>query len=327
MAFQFFNYNKPGPGVSKDAPPKKRISLYFEIFFRKFFNLIKVNLLFLIPVVLAVALIFGLMFVLEKAGVKSLSWIILLIPLIFVSPFIAGITFVTRNYAREEHAFIFSDFKDAVKGNWKQFLFHGIITYAFISIMSITIPFYLAQVATNKFFYVPLAICMAVSLIFLFMQYYIPVMIITFDLKLKQIYKNAAILAIAGLGRNILLTIVLGAVIVLMDWLLGIVVLTVLIDILLIVCLFFAWVSFTTNFMVYPLIVKLMIKPFYEAKEEEAATVKEKVTEAGAEDASEEETVPQRDEELVQKSEYVYMNGKLVKKSLLDEESLFEDKT
>ena len=36
------------------------------------------------------------------------------------------------------------------------------------------------------------------ALITLFMQFYIPLMIVTFDLKLIQIYKNALIFAFAG---------------------------------------------------------------------------------------------------------------------------------
>ena len=40
----------------------------------------------------------------------------------------AGVGYVTRNWARDEHAFIWSDFKDAVKENWKQGLVISLIT-------------------------------------------------------------------------------------------------------------------------------------------------------------------------------------------------------
>ena len=40
------NYSKPGPGVDKNAPPKKGLNLFYEIFFRKFWDIIKLNLLY-----------------------------------------------------------------------------------------------------------------------------------------------------------------------------------------------------------------------------------------------------------------------------------------
>ena len=53
--------------------------------------------------------------------------------------------------------------------------------------------------------YVPLIICFLLSFLFICAQFYIPTMIITFDLGLRQIYKNAFIFAILGLWRNLML--------------------------------------------------------------------------------------------------------------------------
>lgn len=47
-------YLKEGPGIEKDAPPKTGIALFFEILVREFWQLLKLNLLFVlcsIPVV------------------------------------------------------------------------------------------------------------------------------------------------------------------------------------------------------------------------------------------------------------------------------------
>ncbi|WP_417077036.1 YesL family protein, partial [Hominenteromicrobium sp.] len=51
------------------------------------------------------------------------------LPLILLSPFTCGLAYVTRNFAREEHAFVWSDFWDAVKNNWKPALLNGVIVY------------------------------------------------------------------------------------------------------------------------------------------------------------------------------------------------------
>ena len=44
----FFNYNKEGPGVPRDLPPKRGLFRFFEILGRKYSKLIGVNLLYFI---------------------------------------------------------------------------------------------------------------------------------------------------------------------------------------------------------------------------------------------------------------------------------------
>ena len=52
-----------------------------------------------------------------------MMWLIGLIPCIAITgPSSAGAAYVMRNWARDQHAFLFSDFKDAFKSNWKQAL-------------------------------------------------------------------------------------------------------------------------------------------------------------------------------------------------------------
>jgi hypothetical protein len=48
--FGLFDYNKPGPGVPnpEDVPPKSPFVVFFEILQRKFWSLVKVNLMFLL---------------------------------------------------------------------------------------------------------------------------------------------------------------------------------------------------------------------------------------------------------------------------------------
>ena len=48
----FFNYNKTGSGVDKNAPEKSRIVVFFEILLRHFWKIMEVNMLysvFLLP--------------------------------------------------------------------------------------------------------------------------------------------------------------------------------------------------------------------------------------------------------------------------------------
>ena len=52
----FNNYDKPGPGVSKDEPRKAPPIRFFEIFWRKLSKLVQLNLIYMIPFTLAVAI-------------------------------------------------------------------------------------------------------------------------------------------------------------------------------------------------------------------------------------------------------------------------------
>lgn len=77
---------------------------------------------------------------------------------------------------------------------------------------------------------------------------------------------------------------------------------TFLIASILFIFLFFAFVSFLINFMVYPNVDRYIIRPFYEKQEES----KERTTD-------------------IEKSEYVYVDGRLVKREIAEKDSLFDD--
>ena len=92
MGFFSNMYNKEGPGVDKDAPQKHRFFLFFELYFRKFWQLITLNLIYFV----------------------------FCIPIVTIGPATAGFTYVLRNFSREEHSFVWMDFFDNFKKNFKQ---------------------------------------------------------------------------------------------------------------------------------------------------------------------------------------------------------------
>lgn len=316
--FGFGNYDKPGPGVSKDEPPKAAPIRFFEIFFRKFSKLVQANLIFILPTIVVCILMIAIYmapthFAVNISGMFEIDgWatFIVPLPLILLSPFLAGLTFITRNFAREEHAFVWSDFWDAVKGNWKYFLLNGLICYGVFTLLSFAFLYYYSMAVSNWIFYIPLWLCVVVAVVFLFAQYYLPIMFITFDLKFTHAYKNALIFTAAGFGRNILVTIILGAM---LFALLNIPLLniTLLVYVLLLVFIIFAFISFLISFAVYPVIDRYMIQAAKRMengeKEETAGPVEEEFPGLFSQPSAEE------DEDDGDK--YVYVNGRLMKKS------------
>ena len=147
-------------------------------------------------------------------------------------------------------------------------------------------------------------------------------MIVTFDLPLRKIYRNALIFSIAGLWRNLLLTAIFFLMLFLFYQALATILGTMILAVFLVVFCF-SFVSYTISFLVYPLIEKLLIKPYYEQQARQNQPV---------ENETEEVSVPSEEDlhkgEMDQEDapEYVYINGRLMKRSDLNDEQVFEDK-
>lgn len=316
----FGNYSKPGPGINKDEMPKAAPVRYFEIYGRKFTKLVQVNLIFFIPFAIAAALMVLLFFLpvphiqlnLPTANSDSGQvydlWVryVVPIPLVFVSPFVAGITIVTRNFAREEHAFIFADFMKATKNNWKLFLANGVIAYFVYVIFSFSATYYTGMLSQGWVYCIPLGLTIVAVTMFIFAQYYLPIMFITFDLKFGQFYRNAFIFAIVGMIRNFLITILFAALIIVATMFIDVLVLLIALCIIL-PFLLFSFVSYTTSFAAYPIIKKYMIDRHQQNEDDEKSD---------ADESTKNVTINNiEDDEHEKEDEFVYVNGRLIKKS------------
>lgn len=225
----FFNfgarYSKPGPGVSKSEPQKHRIFLFLELYFRKFWKLIQVNMLYFL----------------------------FCIPIVTIGPATAAFTYIMRNYAREEHAFIWSDFIEQFKKNFKQSFIVSLIDIPVYGLMIFNFWFYSQHLNDNILFGIAFGLFITIAVLYTFAKFYIYQLIVTFDLKLKDIYKDCFIMAIVGLLRNFLLFVVIALVVFLL-YLFPIFVVFV-------PFLTLSFLGFLINFTTYPLIKKLLIDP------------------------------------------------------------------
>ena len=254
------NYTKEGPGVDKNAPQKKRFFLFWDIYFRKFWKLVQLNLLyfpFLIPGMFG----FGMLLF---CGLNLFSLLLILISGAISGPATAGLTYVLRNFSREEHAFVFSDFKDNFKSNFKQsFLYSTGFTLACILICTAA-WFYIQMASTQTFMLVPMVISLIIFVILQFMNFYMYIMIVTFSLSLRQMLKNAFIFAVLGVFTNILTLFIVGVLAVLL-------LLFFPLTVLFMVTFAFSTIWFIITFNAYPRIKKLMIDPYLASQAAENA--------------------------------------------------------
>ncbi|MBR2661055.1 MAG: YesL family protein [Clostridia bacterium] len=132
---------------------------------------------------------------------QMLAW---LVPCIAITgPFTAGLSYVTRNWARDEHAFIWTDFKDAVKANWKQSLILSAIT-SVMPLIAYTGWEVYGQMAKNSvIMMIPQVLVVLVVIIWSLSITYMHPMAVSYDLKTKDLIRNGLLLGVARLPMSV----------------------------------------------------------------------------------------------------------------------------
>ncbi len=237
--FGLFNYEKEGPGVSKNAPKKKTFFLFFETFFRHFWKFITVNLVYslvCIPVI--------------SSGLAN-----------------AGITNVTRSIAREKHSFGVSDFFETIKKNWKQALIVGIINLI-VNLFLVYDFFSFYALESDTASSIGMGIALAIFLIFSIMSFYIWTLMITFDFTIKQLYKNSFKFVFINLKYNLLVFVILALC---YGIYVGILFISgsywpmaLIIELFVYILTFPAFKFLMIQYCVFPPIKKCIIDPYYE---------------------------------------------------------------
>lgn len=142
---------------------------------------------------------------LQEMAVSTLSPVLLLlVPCIAITgPFTAGACYVTRNWARDEHSFIWSDFKDAVKENWKQSLVISLITGIIPVMVYVCWNFYGSMAADNALMVVPQVFTMMLGVLWSIAVTYFYPLIVCYKLRMRDVFRNGFLLAVARLPMSI----------------------------------------------------------------------------------------------------------------------------
>ncbi len=126
------------------------------------------------------------------------------IPCIAITgPVQAGLAYVTRNWSRDEHAFIWADFKDAVKENWKQGLGVSAITSVLPIIMYVGYQFYGQQALNSMLFMVPQMLILMIGVIWALSLTFMYPMMVSYRVSFGQLIKNSVVMAIGRLPQTV----------------------------------------------------------------------------------------------------------------------------
>ncbi len=182
--FGMFDPTREGKGVSKNEKKKRRFFVFFEIYFRKFTKIFFLNIIY----------------------------VLVCLPIVTIGPATAALTYCMRNFAREDHADISDFFIQFKKNFWQGLLVWFTFTLAF-AVAIFGLIFYNALMKNNNIFgYFGFVIAIIATIILLFMSYYAYMIIVTFKVNFRQLIKDCFLFAIAGLGRNIITTLILGII-------------------------------------------------------------------------------------------------------------------
>lgn len=299
--FGFLDPMRDGKGVEKGEDTTPTLKRFFKLWGRKFWKLISLNLLMLvqiIPLLLIVLLYFagpktptlysplyapllgaqtvaptsvGMTLFNSAAGLLHQtpifnSWAHWVMGVLVVFQLLTygwqktGTTYILRNLVRGDGVFLISDYFYAIRRNLKQGFFMGLLDCIALFALGFDL-FYFVNAPLSGGNNVMYWIVFALVFIYGVMRFYTYLMMVTFDMKLTKIFKNALIFTVMGFKRNlmallgiVLLTGVFALLIILLGQLLP------AIFILPFLCLL-GFCGFMYTFAAYPVIQKYMIDP------------------------------------------------------------------
>ena len=186
----FFNFNKEGKGVTKqDVASESPIKRFFTEFIHRFWQLVLLNAIYLLAC----------------------------IPIITIGPATAAMNYVCRNFSQAKPAYFFSDFIEKCKEHFKQGILVGIIQLAVGALLSTSLYSWVYGEfdAPAIFRTVAVVVIFIFGYLLLFGSFYMYPMMVSFDLKIKQLIRNSVILALTQFWRNIVIFLVLAALLLL----------------------------------------------------------------------------------------------------------------
>lgn len=232
-----YYYGKSGKGdYTTEDLPQTRWALFWEMLRVRFSALFRLNLMYMVAWLPAIIVI-GRGLMMAYSGLANVSemqlqleageitaeafseanlmlaealkailmqTLVLLVPAIAVTgPFTAGISYVTRNWARDEHAFIWSDYWDAVKGNWKYGLLTSAITGFVPLLLYVCVAFYGEMAADNALFVVPQVLVIVMSALWLCSLLYTYPQMVTYSINYRGLIRNSLIMVVGRLPMTV----------------------------------------------------------------------------------------------------------------------------
>ena len=250
-AFKLLDPMRDGKGVEKGEDTTPTLGRFFKLWGRKFWKLISLNLMMVVQIIplLLIAWLYlagpkiptlysplyapllgaptaapttvGMTLFNSAAGLMHQtpvfnSWAHWVMGVLVVFQLITygwqrtATTYIMRNLVRGDGVFMFSDYFYAIRRNLKQGFVMGLIDCAALFALGFDL-FYFLNAPTPGWNNVMYYMIFALVFIYGVMRFYTYLMMVTFDMKLSKIFKNALIFTVMGFKRNILALLGMGS--------------------------------------------------------------------------------------------------------------------
>lgn len=278
---------------------------FFKLYFENFKTMLVGNLLFSVPLLVSIGIIYGLALLLGQ----SENILFLALAIIPAYPFYSGITQITKDTVRIK-GFVrpVEAFKKGLKNNFKPFALYGVLLYFAFIISYFSISLYIQFATTNWIFYIPLLMTGVVALFLLFISFSIPILTVTLDLKLKNYFKNSALMAMGELPMNLYILVTTFALLVAcvsIPLITGNVICGIIVLIIAVFLILPTGISYCSVYRLYPKIEKL-----FEIEEKEENSFPTMPVAVSTDDNGIPITSNNGNDEG-----YVFVNGMMIKKS------------
>ena len=230
MGFFNSNYSRPGPGVSKNEVKRKGLARFYQIFLRKFWDLIKLNLLYIVTLIPTFAVVFVLSgMISNRLGINADELLKLngdsislftaaqvsittdLIIRYYISslfavlwgcgPVTAGFVYILRSFLWENPVFLVSDYFAHIKSNIKQSIIVWIIDVIAFTVFCYAYFFYGSSPGLLHYGkYVILVIAFFYTMLHLYLYH----LLVTYKLSIGKLYRNSALFALSALPFSVL---------------------------------------------------------------------------------------------------------------------------
>lgn len=176
-----------------------KFEILFDRYFSNFPRIMLTNLIFFVPL----AAVFAICYFVMTFNNTLVSTLFSIVLATLVFPFYAGVVLCARNFARgDEKVKVFSTFLKGVKENFFKFMLFGFLLSLVTVLSYYSISIYIKMLSTSWLFYVTLFVCVIIALAVLFIFFYVPVMTVTFELSLKNIFKNSFLMSFGEIKNN-----------------------------------------------------------------------------------------------------------------------------
>lgn len=183
---RWYEPKKDTPGIAKDAPQKKGFARYFDILWREFFPLLKLNLLFIISC----------------------------LPIVTIPAALTAMNRITVTMVRDRNYFMLSDYWDAFKRDFFRSLLAGVLVLVLVALFSLSIWFYymLGQ-AGSKFFMLFVGVSVALMIMVLGSAMYFFPMLAMVELPTGKLMRNSIIMFFTHFKKSLPAALISGAMV------------------------------------------------------------------------------------------------------------------